>query len=300
MWERLGVAPGSHDDDARHVIYVDEATDAPLSSGRLALRIVALLALVGAVASSASTAEASPSIGHRIAGVVVVGQAVEPTTDPVTTDPVTTDTATGDTATTDTATTDTATTDTTVQVAVDLGLGDVVVAAVCSLDAGDDGTFGTADDTYGEPVATVTDDTGAYRLDLVGEACWATMALPEGYTGSDRADVADSAPDVTAALLPLDVSAAHSTRRTTVVAAASGDQPGAFNPATVTAEVADRVATVIADAPGTVSLPAPAASDVAGRGTTHSTLSLIVLMIAGLLAASIVAGSARLRTAAGR
>ena len=217
IWDRLGAHPREPMVGAR-LMYVDEPEAEP-SPGRMAVRLVSLLALVGAVASSApATADASSSLDHRLNGAVVaVG---EP--------PLDTDAAPADTVITvvDTAVIDTAVIDTTLGSNVTTpvteapivvtdepaGVPGAVVVGVCSLAAGGDGLWGTADDTYTAPVATVTAADGTYHLDLAGEACWATIAPPDGY----RHTVATNPDDV---LLPqpVDVSATATTNRTVVL-----------------------------------------------------------------------------------
>ncbi len=226
IWDRLGGHPREPMVGAR-LMYVDEPEAEP-SPGRMAVRLVSLLALVGAVASSApATADASSSLDHRLSGAVVVGQP-----------PLDTDAAPADTVVTVVTVVDTVVVDTVVTVVdtvvVDTTLGSnvttpvteapivvtdepagvpgAVVVGVCSLDAGGDGLWGTADDTYTAPVATVTAADGTYHLDLVGEACWATIAPPEGY----RDTVATNPDDV---LLPqsVDVSGTTTTNRTVVL-----------------------------------------------------------------------------------
>jgi hypothetical protein len=86
------------------------------------------------------------------------------------------------------------------------------VVGVCSLAAGLDGVWGTADDTYTSPVATVTAPDGTYHLDLVGEACWATIAPPDEYE-----DTVAGNPDATQLPQPVDVSGSATTSRTVVL-----------------------------------------------------------------------------------
>ena len=58
------------------------------------------------------------------------------------------------------------------------GMSGITVIGVCSLDAGDDLTFGTSDDTYGATVSTITDALGHYTLALDGLACWVSIEPP--------------------------------------------------------------------------------------------------------------------------
>ncbi|CAB4365040.1 MAG: hypothetical protein F2681_14900 [Actinobacteria bacterium] len=263
IWERLGVLTGRVADDSRHVIYVDEAMSAPMGSGRLAVRVIALLALVGAVASTASTANASPALAHMIRGVVMSIDG--------------TDTATADSANT------------------------AVVVGVCSLDPGADGVWGTSDDTYSDPVAVQSAADGSYELALAGQACWAEAVPPAGYQSTAPADV-------TTGLQPLDVSGAPILRtsfvqRDGVVAhnASSGTTEQVTTPAAAVAEVRSIVTALSADGPGArTPLPTPRVDQLAAEHESRSTLSVLVLMLAGLMAASILLGSARPRTAAAR
>ena len=56
-----------------------------------------------------------------------------------------------------------------------------VVVVVCSVAAGDDGAWGTADDDYTAPVSTVVDADGSWSVDIGGGACWAAVAPPPGF-----------------------------------------------------------------------------------------------------------------------
>lgn len=229
IWDRLGALPGGSTVKAQ-LMYIEEPESGP-SSGRMAVRLVSLLALVGAVASSApTTVDASNSLDHRLSGVVVaVGEPpVDTGTGPADT---VIDTSAVPTAATDTAVTETAVTDTalvattlesnlttlvteapTVVTDVPAGVPGAVVVGVCSLDAGLDGVWGTSDDTYAAPVATVTAPDGTYHLDLVGTACWATIAPPTDYE-----DTVATNPDEALQPQPVDVSGTATTSRTVVL-----------------------------------------------------------------------------------
>ena len=263
IWERLGVLTGRVADDTRHVIYVDETMSAPMGSGRLAVRVIALLALVGAVASTASTVNASPALAHMIRGVVMSADG--------------TDTGSADTA------------------------NPVTVIGVCSLQAGVDGVWGTSDDEYSDPVAVQSAADGSYELALTGVACWAAVAPPDGY----QSVVSASAP---AGLQPLDVSGTPTVRTSFVhrggpVAdnASSSSTDQGTTPAAALATVQSTVTALSASGPGArTPLPTPRLDQLADDHESRSTLSVFVLMLAGLLAASILLGSARQRTAVAR
>jgi len=286
--ERLGVTSGFQDADARQVIYVDEAGPGPLHTGRLAVRLISLLALVGTVASTASTASASPSFDHEIVGVVELADELAdahaddtvPNTDPPNTDPPKTDPPN------------------VLQQTDELGTAAVIVVGVCSTDAGEDSTWGTSDDAYGEPVLTQPSPEGTFRLDLVGEACWATLSLPADL----RPTVAAGAPT---GLVALDLSAPAALQ---FAVAPVASEPAPLQSVSVAARrnaavagVHSTLAQVTAAASSdNVALPSPTASQVATGATSPSTLSVFVLMLAGLLAASILVGSVRVRPPANR
>jgi hypothetical protein len=228
IWDRLGALPGGATVKAQ-LMYVDEPENEP-SSGRMAVRLVSLLALVGAVASSApTTVDASNTLDHRLSGVVVaVGEPPLGTdTGPADTviDTTVIDTTVIDTTVIDTTVADTAVATTlesnlptlvteapTVVTDVPAGVPGAVVVGVCSLDAGLDGVWGTSDDTYTAPVATVTAPDGTYHLDLVGTACWATIAPPTDYE-----DTVATNPDDALLPQPVDVSGTATTGRTVVL-----------------------------------------------------------------------------------
>ena len=100
----------------------------------------------------------------------------------------------------------------TVDTGAPAGVPGAVVVGVCSLAPGLDGVWGTSDDTYTSPVATVTAPDGTYHLDLVGEACWATIAPPDEYENTVTGN-----PDDTQLPQPVDVSGNATTSRTVVL-----------------------------------------------------------------------------------
>ena len=328
-WERLGAVPSSRPVSEQLLMYLDEPEPEP-TTGRMAVRLVSLFALVGAVASSApATVGASASLSHRVSGVVVaVGKpALEPTTDP-TTDPTTEPTAdptTDPTTVPDTIvvatsvfTTVVETTlelnETTTTVVAEVSIGEpapvpgAIVVAVCSLDAGADGTWGTSDDVYGAPVSAMTDRDGTYQLDLVGEACWATVAPPELLTDPVGGEVVLAAVDVSgpstsgrrvlverAVVAPIDVPTIRSPQpplgdgASLRLVDASGRTVGS-----VQGDVVRGFKFASADGGA---LPTPAAAQLAATAVhDQSTLSIFVLAIAALLALSILLGLARPRS----
>ena len=177
----------------------DEPAAAHVAPRRLALQVATLLALAGVVSSAAPiNAEASPPTTRLVSGEVVdVGEA------PVLPQPTQTSTAPGNTATIatnpdpvstdspplesaqpiDPIVTDPATSEVPPASEVAGGnnqtdLSGITVVGVCSSDAGNDGVFGTNDDTYGATVSTITDRRGSYNLTLDGLACWVSIEPP--------------------------------------------------------------------------------------------------------------------------
>lgn len=276
IWERLGVVSGRPATQSRPLVRLPDPSD--LVAGRMAVRVVSLVALVGAVASSMpSTAEASSTPIHRLSGTVVAGTE---------------------------------------------GVEDAVVVGVCSLDAGPDGDWGTADDTYGDPVSSVTGADGSYELDLAGQSCWATVAPPMGYVPAqgESGEIVETVEVVAASETPLelasvDVSSPTSSNRTVLqreevpVANApseSGtgtvqlgsdsdvlsDLDTSLKEATASLPSADPVAAQILPAPEPHQLASGGVGDGAGDDRT---LSIAVLVLAGLLALSIMFGLIRPR-----
>jgi hypothetical protein len=320
VWERLGTVPVSQPVVTAQMMYVDEP-DAAHSSGRMAVRLVSLFALVGAVASSApATVDASASINHHVSGVVVT--ASEPAADPpadTTSVPdtivVSTSMFTSVVESTIEASNDVETTlelnMTTTTGEFDSGepspVPGAMVVAVCSLDAGPDGAWGTADDTYDTPATAFTGSDGSYQLDLVGEACWATIAPPETLTDPAGGDVVLEALDVSGA--------AGSGPRVTLERVVAND-PSVPSTGPVGTAASDDISLALRDrggrSVGTVSgsvangfrferspdqaLPTPKAAQLATTTHDRSTLSLFVLALAAVLALSILLGLARPRS----
>lgn len=326
VWERLGTVPSSTPVGAQQLMYVDEPENEP-TTGRMAVRLVAVLALVGAVASSVpATADASASFNHRVSGIVVAidqpvddsttGQAAAPTTDPETSSATVPDTIVVDTSVFTTVvetTLELNMTPTSSPSEVSIGepapVPGAVVVAVCSLDTGPDGAWGTTDDVYGAPVSAITDVDGIYQLELVGEACWATVAPPELLTDPVGGEVV---------LTALDVSKPSTTGRRVIVERAVVAAPEVPTIVVPRQPPTDGSTFMLLDARGhtvgsvqgdvvrgfkfaTVdggALPTPAVSQLATPTTLdRSTLSIVVLAIAALLALSILLGLARPRVA---
>lgn len=224
-WERLGVMPGRSITEARQILYVDEP-EGDASRNRVIVRLLSLLALVGAIGSSvSSTADASPALDHRITGAVVaVG---DPPVDPgLPVDsgvPIDTAVDSSLVETNETFLVTTTTAAPTVESGAPIGVPGAVVTGICSLDPGADGVWGTADDVYSTPVATVTDSAGGYTLNLQGEACWATVDPPDGY--DPTAGDSGSAPTVDTGDAPVPQPVDVSGRTTT-------NHPVVFHPTT--------------------------------------------------------------------
>jgi hypothetical protein len=210
-----------------------------------------------------------------------------------------------------------------------VGVPGVLVVGVCAVDIGPDGVWGTADDTYGTPVEVFTDADGRYEIDLYGEACWAIVAPPDDYAIEDD-DGQLIAASQAAVPQVLDVSTSDVQQPTVVlyrevspdaVPPPTGTPPGdhagrspalpdllhrlvdrGLLPATIAQTAAlgtdgARSATSPVDV-GARILPAPADEQLADPAQSRPTLTWLVLAIAGLLAASILLGLARPRTAA--
>ncbi len=180
-WERMGSLPCRTRGEARPTSVLAE----PLGpgAGRLALRAVSLVAVVGAVGSALpATADAAGVRALHLSGVVVetngAGDAQvgtgEPPVGPVATDEMV-----------DTDEPVPSTDAPLVASETPTGVPGALVWAVCSLDPGADGQWGTADDTYGPPVSVTTAADGSYDLMVDGVVCWATVAPPEGYLTPD-------------------------------------------------------------------------------------------------------------------
>lgn len=184
---------------ARPIVVLD---DQPVLPRRMGLRAAALVAVAGAMASAVPTAEASAP-GGRVQGSVTVLDAgsaggggsaggddvavdapVVPGSTPVTVAvvapsptldlPPAAPSTTAGTAPTAPAGSNSAGSNSG-------GVAGTVIVVVCSTAVGDDGAWGTSDDTYGSPVSTVVAADGSWSLDVDGTACWAAVAPPAGF-----------------------------------------------------------------------------------------------------------------------
>jgi SdrD B-like domain/PilZ domain len=145
MWECMGSMPGTSLVEPRPIA-VDHFDEPAVGAGRMAMRLVSSLALVGAIASALpAQVEASRARDHRWSGVVEELGASAP-------------------------------------------VPGAVVTAVCATDHGLDERWGTADDLYVPPRSVVSDEQGAYSLELVGGACWSYVAPPDGYRPAESRD----------------------------------------------------------------------------------------------------------------
>ncbi len=316
-WERLGTVPSNKPVGAAQFMYVEEPEAEP-ATGRMAVRLVSLLALVGAVASSApATVDASISADHRLSGVVVVAVVdVEADSPSSTSIPATIvvdssvlTTAVAEASVDTTLETNMTTVPSDVSIGEPAGVPGAFVVAVCSLDAGDDNVWGTTDDVYDAPVWAITGYDGTYELALVGEACWATVAPPELLTDEEGGEVVLSA---------VDVSGASTSAERVVLQRAEADVSVPTTNAielptdgdTTSLKLLDVSGRSVGSVKGDVAtgfrfatvegsaLPTPAASQLAPASTQQrSTLSFFVLAIAALLALSILLGLARPRLA---
>ncbi len=177
---------------ARPVVVLD---DHPVLPRRMGLRAAALVAVAGAMASAVPTAEASAP-GGRVQGSVTVrtldagdaGDAGVAVDEPIV--PVSTVGSVGGVAPSPTLDLPTPAPSTTlgpesapppVPNSAGSGAAGTVIVVVCATAAGDDGAWGTSDDTYGSPVSTVVAVDGSWSLDVDGTACWAAIAPPAGF-----------------------------------------------------------------------------------------------------------------------
>ena len=204
---------------------------------------------------------------------------------------------------------------TTTTVASEVSIGEpvplpgAVVVAVCSLGAGPDGAWGTSDDEYGEPVSAITGVDGSYQLDLVGEACWATVAPPELLTDPSGGEVVLTALDVSeqsasGGRVVVERAAVAATSAPTIGAP---QQPQSDDGSLVVArrsrphgwqcEGRRRARLHVRPTADSNALPTPSAAQLAPTPQERSTLSVFVLAIAALLALSILLGLARPRSA---
>jgi hypothetical protein len=192
---------------------IEDPTPVTPGQSRIGLRLATLLALAAVISSIAPIyAEAGAPVTRRLVGTVVSDG--DPPTASTTTAPTSSNSESLDTTTNTVATdssphesatpADSVVTDPTSAESppnsADVGQADVkgvTVIAVCSTDAGPDGTFGTNDDTYGPSVSTITDAQGDYGLSVDGKACWLSIEppMPRGRQGKGTPSNADERPD---------------------------------------------------------------------------------------------------------
>jgi hypothetical protein len=183
--------------DVRPVVVLDDRAMLPR---RIGLRVAALVAVAGAMASSVpSSVEAGAASSSIFEGrVVVAGDLIDEAAmdSPV----VAADTA----ATAPAAVVDdqpaqfsanqTATDDSLDIVVVDSiaavaepavpgggGPAGSLVTVLCAVDDGADDLWGTSDDVFNGPVSAVVDTDGNYTVASSGDACWISVAPPVGY-----------------------------------------------------------------------------------------------------------------------
>ncbi|MEQ1700976.1 MAG: hypothetical protein ABMA25_12755 [Ilumatobacteraceae bacterium] len=306
MWLLLGVLPGQSVTDQRRTVFLDEP-EATASPGRALVRTVALIALLGATASAVpETAAASATQEHRMSGSIV--ETGEP---PLPADPGSVvDTVPDSLVDTDepSATTEPVT----VEAAAPAGVLGAVVVGVCSIDIGDDGSWGTADDDYQTPVATVTDADGNYELEMFGVACWVAVDPPDGYAVVEVTAGDEIAPAV------VDVSGGTTTRPVVRlqpivevdhgVPPSAGELPGGDGSDGARADAAAyRLGSRLDQATAEWSaepvagraprvLPVPEASQLGDLPQTKTSMSIFVLALSALLAGGLLAGLARPRS----
>lgn len=267
MWERLGALRPVESTGPR--VFVDGQAESARPAGArsgLVVRALALLALVGAAATS-GTVEAVDETLQSVEGIVVLDTDV----------PVDE------------------------QVATDIGVSGVLVVTVCSLSPGEDQQWGTSDDIYDQPSLTETNAFGEYQLAVTGEACWATADPVLGETGAMEfvplAMVADA--DTGGVLTVSAPPVVEADRGVALVAAqqvveALGTAPRAAEPPATATEIT--VAAPTADGPSSAgparALPTPAPELLAGPAPSPL-LARLVLLVTAMLALGVVAGTLR-------
>ncbi len=304
---------------------------------RLSLRLATLLALGGVISSAAplGAQAVAPSV-RTVSGVVALAEPAAPdatlttpaattvvvaTTDPgaslpiapvpadsvstpitamstsgVTTDPLPLGSAAAGPLVSDPTSTDSP---------LSVDVGGITVVGACSLDAGADGAFGTADDVYGPTVNTLTNPDGSYSLTLDGDACWISIAPP--VPGVAVVDASTSAPATTAATSAIgDPPAAETIRVVGLGHAGKVRMPTVLMSG---AALASRANAVPAAGVGRVTgasamatlvsfgatLPTPSAAQVRHAPVQRGggLLTMLVIVAACVLAASVLFASAR-------
>ena len=305
MWSLLGVLPGQSVTDQRRMVYLDEP-EISASPGRALVRAVALVALLGATASAVpETAAASATQEHLMSGSIV--EVGDP---PLLGEPGVADGVPDSLVDTDepAVTAEPAR----VESAAPQGVPGVVVVGVCSSEVGLDNAWGTADDEYETPAATVTDADGNYSLELLGVACWVAIDPPDGYAVEELIAGGEIAPSV------VDVSGATTTRpvvRLQPVSAPDDIVPvdptelpigdgsdgaradaDAFRLSSRLAQAAEEwsAAPEVGSAPRV--LPAPDSAQLGDLPQPRTSMSIFVLALSAMLAGGLLLGLARPRS----
>ncbi|MCB0980464.1 MAG: hypothetical protein H6513_14355 [Acidimicrobiaceae bacterium] len=317
MWERMGAMPGRSVTEARPIVYLPDPEDA--GPARLAVRALALAALLGAVASGLpGRADAAETVTRHLHVTVVAGASAGDPEDGV---PV--DTGVPDTlvdhdepvATTEPADVASAGEDPTGEDPTGedptgedpAGAGGAVVVVVCADDRGADGQWGTNDDHYLAPVSAVTGPDGSIDVEIVGQACWAAVEPPQGAAaGAPAGDPEPGAVVLTDEPRALDLADDRVTTVAVVTTSAPGDGRAAALPASPAdvhwvpraGAAAQAEPTGPATATGPADLPTPPAPPTAADGTTDAlgVLNLAVLVVAVLLVGSLLLGMVRPRS----
>ncbi len=259
---------------------------------RLLLRLTALLAVAGAVASAAPATVAAAGPPQRVLTGGITIEQVDGGPDDV----VETASPPGPNLTPASLVT--------------------TVVAVCSLDAGADGSYGTADDVYGQPQTTSTDADGHFELVLDGEACWASVDPPDGYEPAGGTSVDPLVASLIERVPVVTVDVGMPSPTMTAVVRASGpspEGPASDRDPAVHADVVPSFAvdpvgrwtptrtTTAAPAASSTArvLPLPAPGDTAPRERHgESPIVVVTLLLAAALTISIALGTARPRRAA--
>ncbi|MCU1360318.1 MAG: conserved repeat domain protein, partial [Ilumatobacteraceae bacterium] len=182
--------------EVRPVVLLD---DRALLPRRIGLRLAALVAVAGAMASAVpASASASGTSSARLSGQIVVageasadvssGDAPLPPSagdpdDPVTPGQAATTTADGPATwnTLDMVTVDSISAVAEPAVPGGHGPAGALVTVLCATDDGPDDLWGTSDDAYTGPVSAIVNGDGTYDVASTGDACWISVAPPAGY-----------------------------------------------------------------------------------------------------------------------
>ncbi len=183
--------------DARPVVVPDDRAMLPR---RIGLRVAALVAVAGAMASSVPTSvQAAADSSSVFNGRVVVASEVideaaiaAPLVAPA-------DTLVGTVASVDGQQAQFSSDQLATDVSVDIVVVDSIAAVaepavpggggpegalvtvLCAVDDGADDLWGTSDDVFNGPVSAVVDADGRYAIASSGDACWISVAPPVGY-----------------------------------------------------------------------------------------------------------------------